>query len=89
MMVTETGMAAARKPKEPEVDYNEVAKNVLKAELRRKGMTYADLAAALTDAGEPIGDKILLNKIARGTFSAAFLMQCLGVIGAKTIQLGD
>ncbi|MDP3740161.1 MAG: DUF6471 domain-containing protein [Hyphomonadaceae bacterium] len=76
----------AAKKKQPEVDYSEVAKNVLKAELRRRGVTYADLAAKL---GNGENDKNLNNKIARGGFSAAFLMQCLDVIGAKAIQIAD
>jgi hypothetical protein len=76
----------APKKKLPETDYSEVAKNVLKAELRRRGITYADLAALL---GNGENDKNLNNKIARGGFSAAFLMQCLDVIGAKAIQIAD
>lgn len=76
----------APKKKLPEVDYSEVAKNVLKAELRRRGITYADLATLL---GNGENDKNLNNKIARGGFSAAFLMQCLDVIGAKAIQIAD
>lgn len=79
----------APKKKIPEVDYSEVAKNVLKAELRRRAISYADLAAMLTAAGFPENDKNLNNKIARGGFSAAFLMQCLDVIGAKAIQIAD
>lgn len=79
----------APKKKLPEIDYSEVAKNVLKAELRRRGVSYADLADKLTAAGYPENDKNLNNKIARGGFSAAFLMQCLDVIGAKAIQIAD
>lgn len=74
------------KKKKPETDYSEVAKNVLKAELRRRGISYAALADLLGD-GE--NDKNLNNKIARGGFSAAFLMECLDVIGAKAIQISD
>lgn len=76
----------APKKKLPEINYSEVAKNVLKAELKRRGITYAELAEML-GAGE--NDKNLNNKIARGGFSAAFLMQCLDVIGAKSIQIAD
>lgn len=79
----------APKKKLQEIDYAEVAKNILKAELRRKGLSYADLAQLLTDSGHPENDKNLNNKIARGAFSAAFLMQCLDVIGAKAIQIAD
>ena len=79
----------APKKKQPEIDYSEMAKNVLKGELKRRGISYADLAERLTAAGHPENDKNLNNKIARGGFSAAFLMQCLDVIGAKAIQIAD
>lgn len=58
------------------------AANILKAELKRKGMTYAQLA-------ELIGDKEvnIRNKLSRGKFSAAFLLQCLGAIGVTELRL--
>ena len=48
------------------------AANLLKAELKRQGVTYAQLA-------DRIGDKEvnIRNKLSRGKFSAAFLLQCL------------
>jgi len=79
----------APKKKQLEIDYSEVAKNVLKAELKRRALSYADLAEMLTEAGFPENAANLNNKIARGGFSAAFLMQCLDVIGAKAIQIAD
>jgi len=79
----------APKKKQPEIDYSEMAKNVLKGELKRRGITYAALADLLTEAGLSENAANLNNKIARGGFSAAFLMQCLDVIGAKAIQIAD
>ena len=76
------------KPK-PQTDYAAIAKNVLRAELRRRGISYAELAEKLTAAGFPENEKNLNNKIARGTFSAEFFMQVMGVIGAKAIQIAD
>lgn len=75
------------KKKLPEVDYSEMAKNVLKGELKRRGITYAALADLLTEAGHSENAANLNNKIARGGFSAAFLMRCLDVIGTKAIQI--
>lgn len=74
-------MAAKKKP---ETDYSEVAKNILKAEIKRRGMVYADVAKLVGD-----DEKVFTNKIARGTFSAAFLFECLDLIGAKNIQIAD
>lgn len=58
------------------------AANLLKAELKRKGVTYAQLA-------DMIGDKEvnIRNKLSRGKFSAAFLLQCLEAIGASDLRL--
>lgn len=63
-------------------DWEVFAANMLKAELKRKGVTYAQLA-------EMIGDKEvnIRNKLARGKFSAAFLLECLRAIKVERISL--
>lgn len=65
------------------------AKNLLRAELKRRGMTYRDLAERLTAMGTPENERNITNKIARGSFTAAFFVQCLAAIGATTIRLED
>ena len=64
-------------------------KAILKAELKRKGVGYRELAARLTAQGEPESERNIANKISRGGFSAAFFAQCLSVIGCTTIRLDD
>ena len=64
-------------------------KNILKAELKRRGLSYRDLAEKLGEAGIQETERNLANKIARGTFTAAFFVQCLTAIGATTIRLDD
>lgn len=64
-------------------------KNILKAELKRKGVSYRELAERLTQAGSPENERNLANKIARGTFTAAFFVQCLDVVGIKSIRLDE
>lgn len=63
-------------------DWEAKAANILKAELKRKGITYAQLA-------ELIGDKEpnVRNKLSRGKFSAAFLFQSMDAIGVSEIRL--
>lgn len=63
-------------------DWEAKAANILKAELKRQGVTYAQLA-------EIIGDKEpnVRNKLSRGKFSAAFLLQCLNGIEIYEIRL--
>ena len=65
-----------------QTDWEVKAANLLKAELKRKGVTYAQLA-------EMIGDKEgnIRNKLSRGKFSAAFLLQCLSAIMVQSITL--
>ncbi len=71
------------------VEYETRAKNLLKAELKRRGITYAGLAEKLAEIGVSENERNLNNKISRGGFTAAFLLQCLAVIGVSSLQLQD
>lgn len=71
------------------LEYEEKAKNLLKSELKRRGIGYRELAEKLTARGAAETERNLANKISRGGFSAAFLLQCLDVIGAKQIDIGS
>ncbi len=71
------------------VEYETRAKNLLKGELKRRGITYATLAEKLATIGVTENERNLNNKISRGGFTAAFLLQCLEVIGALSLQLRD
>ena len=64
-------------------------KNLLKGELKRRGVTYAQLAAKLADIGVQETERNLNNKISRGGFTAAFLIECLEAIGCRTVHLED
>lgn len=63
-------------------DWEAKAANILKAELKRQGITYAQLA-------DLIGDKEpnVRNKLSRGKFSAAYMLQCISAIGLAEIRL--
>ena len=63
------------------------AKNVLKAELKRRGIGYKELAERLTAIGVSENEPNIRNKLARGRFTAVFLMQVMAAIGAETIRL--
>jgi Domain of unknown function (DUF6471) len=56
------------------VDYEGRVKNLLKGELKRRGVTYAQLAESLAVLGVHETDRNLNNKISRGGFSADFLL---------------
>ncbi|MDR7100927.1 DUF6471 domain-containing protein [Croceicoccus sp. BE223] len=62
-------------------------KGMLKAELKRRDITYADLAGKLADIGVMDSEPNIRNKISRGKFTAVFLVQCLSAIGVNSLQL--
>jgi len=68
-------------------EYETKAKNLLKAELKRKGLTYRDLAERLEAIGVHENERNLNNKISRGGFTAAFLLECLEAIGVPDLHL--
>jgi hypothetical protein len=63
------------------------AKNLLKGELKRRGITYAQLAELLKGLDIQETERNLNNKISRGGFTAAFLLQCLHAVGTETLYL--
>jgi len=70
-------------------DWQAQVKGLLKAELKRRNLSYADLAEKLEAVGVKDNERNISNKIARGSFTAVFLVQCLEAIGARTIHLSD
>ena len=67
--------------------YETRAKNILKAELKRRGITYEALAEMLGSIGVSENKRNLANKISRGSFTTAFFLMCMDVIGAGAVQL--
>lgn len=65
-----------------QTEWETKAANLLKAELKRQGVTYAQLA-------DMIGDKEvnIRNKLSRGKFSAAFLFEALHAINIERIEI--
>jgi hypothetical protein len=70
-----------------EKEWESKVKGMLKAELKRRGVTYADLAGKLADIGVMDSEPNIRNKISRGKFTAVFLIQCLEAIGASSLRL--
>lgn len=67
----------------------DAAKALLRSEMTRRSLTYADLAQRLTAAGHPENERNLRNKVARGSFTAAFLLLCLAVLGCREVRIDD
>jgi hypothetical protein len=68
-------------------DWEALAANLLKAELKRKGVTYAQLVEKLAAIGIVDAEVNIRNKLSRGKFTAAFLLQCLRAIGTEQLRL--
>jgi 3-mercaptopyruvate sulfurtransferase SseA len=68
-------------------DWQAVVKGMLKAELKRRDPSYADLADKLAAIGIEENERNISNKIGRGTFTAVFFIQCLEAIGCQTLHL--
>ena len=68
-------------------EFEELAKNILKGELKRRGVTYAQLVEKLAKLGVQETERNLNNKISRGGFTAAFMLQCMMAIGAMELRI--
>lgn len=70
-----------------ETEWESRVKGLLKAELKRRNVTYADLVGRLADIGVVDSEPNIRNKISRGKFTAVFLVQCLSAIGVDHLRL--
>lgn len=69
------------------IDWNAKAANLLKSELKRHGVKYGELVEKLAVIGVEEKEVNVRNKLSRGTFTAAYFIQCLEAIGVKEIRL--
>ena len=70
-----------------QADWENQVKGLLKAELKKRGITYAQLVEKLKEVGVTETEPNIRNKLARGKFTAVFLVQCLKAIGAERLSL--
>jgi urease accessory protein UreF len=62
----------------------------LKAELKRAGITYAQLAERLKEHGLPNETEASIKaKLKRGTFAATFFLACVAVMGLTGVDLAE
>lgn len=67
--------------------WEELVKNMLRAEMMRRGVSYAALAERLAVFGITDNELNLRNKVSRGRFTAVFIMQCFMALGVDWIQM--
>jgi hypothetical protein len=66
-----------------------LAKRHIKAELKRSGVGYSELAKRLGDMGLPETEGSITVKINRGAFPAWFLFAVTKAIGVHTVRLHE
>lgn len=59
----------------------------IRAVMVKRRVTYAGLVARLAALGVDENERNLRNKVARGTFSAVFFVQCLEALGLDSLKL--
>lgn len=64
-------------------------KALLRAEMVKRGVSYAGLVEKLAAIGVRDTAANLRNKISRGGFTGAFLIQCLTAMGVSSLRLED
>jgi Domain of unknown function (DUF6471) len=74
---------------EREKEWGGKASRFLKAELKRAGIGYKELADRLNRHGLEETETSITGKLARGTFAASFFLACLVVLEMEGVQLED
>ena len=64
-------------------------KGLLKGELKRRNVSYKELVEKLAAIGVVDSEPNIRNKLARGKFTAVFLIQCLEAVGSTSLRLQD
>jgi hypothetical protein len=70
-----------------EDEWADEVKRILRAEMTRRGVTYDQLQEKLEAIGVRETAVNIRNKVARGKFTAVFLVQCLQAIGCFSVHL--
>lgn len=70
----------ARKASPVNVEYEDKAREMVREAMRSKGVTVDQLTARLSAIGVDMSSGGVANKISRGGFSSAFLLQCLAAM---------
>ena len=73
-----------------EAEIADRASRFLKAELKRAGVTYEELAKRLKKHGLPDEtENSIKSKLKRGTFAATFLLACVAALELVGVSLED
>ena len=70
-----------------DTEWEAKVKGLLKGELKRRNVSYAQLVEKLAAIGVVDSEPNIRNKLSRGKFTAVFLIQCMEAIGASSLRL--
>ena len=61
-------------------DWEAKARGIIRGEMGRQGVTYAQLVERLAGIGVKEDERNLRNKVSRGKFTAAFMLQAMAAM---------
>jgi hypothetical protein len=73
----------------PSLEWQNRVRALLRTELARRDISQRELIEQLAEIGVKETEKGLSNKLVRGTFTAAFMIQCLDAIGCRMLRLKE
>ncbi|WP_316976011.1 DUF6471 domain-containing protein [Shumkonia mesophila] len=69
-------------------DWESKARGIVRGEMARQGVGYAQLVEKLDTIGVKEDERNLRNKVSRGKFTAAFFLQALAALEVQEVRLG-
>ncbi len=76
-------------PPTSEKEWADRARSYFKAEMKRAGVTYAELVKRLKEYGLEETEASITSKLGRGTFAATFFLAAMKAIGVEQVRLQD
>lgn len=70
-------------------EWDDMARRFIRVEMTRRKLSFADLSEALGRIEVVENERNLRNKVARGSFSARFFLQCLVAMGLSRLDLSN
>jgi len=68
-------------------DWDTKARGIIRGEMARQNVTYAQLVERLAAIGVQEDERNLRNKVSRGKFTSAFMLACLASLGCQDVRL--
>jgi hypothetical protein len=72
-----------------QLSWEDRAKRLLKAELKRADVSYKELAERLKKHNLDETEASIASKLSRGTFAATFFLASLAAIGCEAVNIAD